>query len=190
MNEKEMFEKIKNEAEKIEVPESLSPERMRGKLPERPVSFPAKKKKGVMKYLIPIATAAAAFAVVMVAVGPALFQKNNANSSAKNGSTIAAGASSAENQKGTAASESKTFTRSDAGTAYRVAKSDNEIKEYIKKLDEERAGDLKYTGGLAIAENADSNVSGAPIAAAGSAPQPLLIPIRTSWRKASTKAIS
>ena len=68
MNEKEMIEKIKNEAEKIEVPESLSPENMREKLSNKPVTFSGKKKKGVMKYLIPIAAAAAAFAVVMVAV--------------------------------------------------------------------------------------------------------------------------
>ena len=167
MNEKEMIEKIKNEAEKIEVPESLSPERMRGKLPERPASFPAKKKKGLMKYLIPIAAAAAAFAVVMVAVGPALFQKNSANLNGQ--SNTAAGVASVAKNQATPASESMTFTRSDAGTAYHVAKSDNEIKEYLKKLNEERAGDLKSTGALAIAENADSNVSGAPIAAAGSA---------------------
>ena len=167
MNEKEMIEKIKNDAEKIEVPESLSPENMREKLSERPMEFSGKRKRGVMKYLIPIAAAAAAFAVVMVAVGPTLFQKSNANSNGQ--SNTAAGVASVAKNQATPASESKTFTRSDAGTAYRVAKSDNEIKEYIKKLDEERAGDLKYTGGLAIAENADSNVSGAPIAAAGSA---------------------
>lgn len=167
MNEEEVIERIKNEAEKIEVPESLSPQNMREKLSDRPAEFSGKKKKGVLKYLIPIAAAAAAFAVVMVAVGPTLFQKNNANSNGQ--SNTAAGVASVAKNQATPASESKTFTRSDAGTAYRVAKSDNEIKEYIKKLDEERAGDLKYTGGLAIAENADSNVSGAPIAAAGSA---------------------
>ena len=167
MNEKEMIEKIKNDAEKIEVPESLSPENMREKLSERPMEFSGKRKRGVMKYLIPIAAAAAAFAVVMVAVGPTLFQKSNANSNGQ--SNTAAGVASVAKNQATPASESMTFTRSDAGTAYHVAKSDNEIKEYIKKLDEERAGDLKYTGGLAIAENADSNVSGAPIAAAGSA---------------------
>lgn len=167
MNEKEMIEEIKNDAEKIEVPESLSPENMREKLSNKPVTFSGKKKKGVMKYLIPIAAAAAAFAVVMVAVGPTLFQKNNANSNGQ--SNTAAGVASVAKNQATPASESKTFNRSDAGTAYRVAKSDNEIKEYIKKLDEERAGDLKYTTDLAVAENADSNVSGAPIAAAGSA---------------------
>ena len=167
MNEKEMIEKIKNEAEKIEVPESLSPQSMREKLSEWPVEFSGKRKRGVMKYLIPIAAAAAAFAVVMVAVGPTLFQKNNANSNGQ--SNTAAGVASVAKNQATPASESKTFTRSDAGTTYRVAKSDNEIKEYIKKLNEEREGSVKYASDIAIAENADSNVSGAPIAAAGSA---------------------
>ena len=187
MNEKEMIEKIKNDAEKIEVPESLSPQNMREKLSNKPVTFSGKKKKGVMKYLIPIAAAAAAFAVVMVAVGPTLFQKNNANSNGQ--SNTAAGVASVAKNQATPASESKTFTRSDAGTAYRVAKSDIEIKEYIKKLDEERAGDLKYTTGscgcgkrrLKRIRSADSGGQGVP-------PQPLLIPIQILWRKASTKA--
>ena len=44
MNDQEIFDEIKKESEKIDVPNSLSPENMRGRLPERPVSFSAKKK--------------------------------------------------------------------------------------------------------------------------------------------------
>ncbi len=138
MNDQEIFDEIKKESEKIDVPNSLSPENMRGRLPERPVSFSAKKKTGVMKYLITFAAAAAAFAIVMVAVGPQLYGKNGADNGRKTNNMVA---------------KEKTFVRSDAGSAYRLAKNDADIKAYVKKLNESSREQLKYTENVAIAEN-------------------------------------
>ena len=162
MNDKEIMEKLKNESERIEVPEGLSPENMKGRLTKKPITFSQKKKKGVMKYLIPIAAAAAAFAVVMVAVGPTLFNKNNVNNSEKNNTVAAGNEPNIGNEAKGEASASMTFTRSDAGDIYRVAKSDNDIKEYLKKQSESRKSDLKSTDGFAVAETADD--VGSPVA--------------------------
>ena len=153
MNDNEIYEKIKHESERIEVPESLSPENMRGRLSEKPVTFTPKKKKGVMKYLVPIAAAAAAFAVVMVAVGPQLYGKNGAGTDGKKTEMVA---------KGDTPASEKTFVRSDAGSSYHVAKNDAEIKAYIKKLNESGGGYLKGYDTIAIAETADN--AAAPIA--------------------------